>query len=82
MDLAPLVIQAVMEFLVLVWTLLQGNIYLANGIFTNSLFQQTKTRFQLFFAYLIYFSSKIKWCPHSISTEVDLTILIDSHCLF
>ena len=29
-DLAPLVIRAVMEFLVLVWTLLQGNTYLAN----------------------------------------------------
>ena len=32
-DLAPLVIRAVMEFLVLVWTLLQGNTYLANWRF-------------------------------------------------
>ena len=59
-DLAPLVIRAVMEFLVLVWTLLQGKISCSLNF--HEFFQQIKTRFTtLFCLYLIfiaYFSSK------------------------
>ena len=81
-DLAPLVIQAVMEFLVLVWTLLQGNIILLIEFSQIDFFNKLKHVLLLFFAYLIYFYSKTNWCPHSISSEVNLTILISSHYFF
>ena len=51
-DLAPLVIRAVMEFLVLVWTLLQGKISCSLNFHEWIFFNKLKHVLQLFFAYI------------------------------